>query len=257
MKIDLPYNLSFIQQHFSNHHKYLVKLGGFKDGAYVADYFSLKESKILISGGVGSNVRFESDFFDINKQVNIVLVDLTVSVVRMIARGFYHFIKKGQSGYRSLSEVLNYLFFIRQGRLIKKYLGNLFTINDILFKVNRQLDIRSIFIKLDIEGAEYDLLQNITDLKKNITGVCIEFHDLHKIENIEKLKKLLAEHEFLIVHISVNEVCLTNGNYPSVLDISLAPNDQVSSFSEEENYYEELYLQASNTLDHELIYLKR
>lgn len=257
MKIDLPYNLSFIQQHFSNHHKYLVKLGGFKDGAYVANYFSLMESKILICGGVGSNVRFESDFFDINQQVNIVLVDPTVSVVRMIARGFYHFIKKGQSGYRSLSEVLNYLFLIRQGKLIKKYLGNLFTINDILFKVNRQLDDRSIFIKLDIEGAEYDLLQNIIDLKKKITGVSIEFHDLHDFKNIEKLKKFLDELEFSIVHISVNEVCLTNGNYPSVLEISLAPNDQLCPSSEEEKYYEEMYLQASNTLDHELVYLKR
>jgi len=108
MKIQVPENLGFINKHLASNHPYLVKLGGFKDGGYVADYFALIKSKLLVSGGVGSNVRFESDFYDVNQQVNIVLVDPTVSVVRMIVRGFYHFVKKGQSGFRSLSEVMNY-----------------------------------------------------------------------------------------------------------------------------------------------------
>jgi len=256
MKIEIPENLSFIKHYFSAHHQYLVKLGGFKDGGYVADYFSLMQSKLLISGGVGSNVRFESDFFDVNQRLHIILVDPTVSVLRMIVRGFYHFIKKGQSGFRSLSEVLNYLFLVRHAQLIKKYLGNSFSINDILAQVNLGTSEKSVFIKLDIEGAEYDLLQDIIDVKEKLTGVCIEFHDLHDSENRKKLAQFLADLHFSIVHISVNEVCLTDGNYPSVLEISLASVEEKKQKDHGGNF-DELYLQSSNTFDNELIYLKR
>lgn len=256
MKIEIPQNLSFIKQHFSTQHKYLVKLGGFKDGGYVADYFSLMQSKILISGGVGSNVRFESDCYDVNQDLRVILVDPTVSIVRMIVRGFYHFIKKGESGYRSLSEVLNYLFFIRRAKLIKKYLGNSFLINDILSEVDFNISGNTIFVKLDIEGAEYDLLKNIVQLKNNLSGVCIEFHDLHKSTNRDKLASFLSDLNFLIVHISVNEVCLTEGNYPSVLEISLAYSEQSIQLKHDDRL-NELYLQSSNANNHELVYLAR
>jgi hypothetical protein len=260
IKIEIPQNLSFIKQHFSTDYKYLVKLGGFKDGGYVADYFSLIQSRILISGGVGSNVRFESDFYDINQSLNIVLVDPTVSVFRMFVRGFYHFTKKGQSGFRSLSEVLNYLFLVRQSKLIKKYLGSSYSIHNVLsienIQFNGKSNGKSVFIKLDIEGAEYDLLQGIINLKEQLTGVCIEFHDLNHLDNREKLASFLTELNFSIVHISVNEVCLTEGDYPSVLEISLAPAEQKEQFITVADL-DEMYLQASNTLDHELVYLKR
>lgn len=255
MKIEIPKNLIFIKQHFFTDHKYLVKLGGFKDGGYVADYFSLIKSRILISGGVGSNVRFESDCYDVNQELQIILVDPTVSILRMIVRAIYHFIKKGQSGFRSLSEVLNYLFLVRQSKLIKKFLGSEYTINDILKTQRVQPKGKCIFVKLDIEGAEYDLLSDIINVKEKLTGVCIEFHDLHYQENRDKLASFLAELRFLIVHVSVNEVCLTEGNYPSVLEISLVPSDEKEELKAGANL-DELYLQASNTLDHGLVYLK-
>jgi hypothetical protein len=256
MKIQIPENLSFIKKHFSGPNQYLVKLGGFKDGGYVADYFSLIRSKVLISGGVGSNVRFESDFYDINQSVKIVLVDPTVSVIRMIIRGFYHFMKKGQSGFRSLSEVMNYFFLIQYSKLIKKYLGSNFGIQEILSGMNLNTTERNIFVKLDIEGAEYDLLDNIIALKENLTGVCIEFHDLHQEQNRVNLQQFLEQLQFTIVHVSVNEVCVTGNNYPSVLEISLAPKTTIANASDQQTP-DELYLQASNTFDNELIYFIR
>jgi len=256
MKIQIPENLSFIKKHFSGPNQYLVKLGGFKDGGYVADYFSLIKSKVLISGGVGSNVRFESDFYDINQSIKIVLVDPTVSVIRMIVRGFYHFAKKGQSGFRSLSEVMNYFFLIQYAKLIKKYLGTSFGVNEVLAEMKLNLSETDVFIKLDIEGAEYDLLNNIVQIKQNLTGVCIEFHDLHHAGNRDKLMNFLEDLNFFIVHVSVNEVCVTNSSYPSVLEISLVPRTTVGENGQKLEA-DELYLQASNTLDHELIYMQR
>ena len=62
-------------------------------------------SQIFISGGVGSDVRFESDFYEINHDVKVVLIDLNVSVAKMFFRPFYLFLKPNESGFRSLSEV--------------------------------------------------------------------------------------------------------------------------------------------------------
>ena len=122
--------------------------------------------------------------------------------------------------------------------------------------MNIETSEKSVFIKLDIESAEYDLLQNIVDLKENLSGVCIEFHDLHCSANRDKLASFLADLQFSIVHISVNEVCLTEGNYPSVLEISLAPAEQSMRLNHDDSV-DELYLQSSNAIDHELVYLAR
>ena len=112
MFLEYPSELSFIKQYLTdNNPNFSSKLGGYKDGSYVADYRSIFMSQFLFSGGVGSNVRFESDFYEINKELKVVLIDPTVSVTRMFIRAFYHFLKPQESGFRSLSEVLNYLYF--------------------------------------------------------------------------------------------------------------------------------------------------
>jgi hypothetical protein len=188
MFLECPSELSFIKKYLTDYNSYfLSKLGGFKDGGYVADYRSILMSQFLFSGGVGSNVRFESDFYEINKDLKVVLIDPTVSVTRMFLRSFYHFLKPHESGFRSLSEVLNYLYFKSKNTLIRKFLSESFGINN-LFKDFNILKMKSIFLKLDIEGYEYHLLEDIVNKKNYFTGVCIEFHDLHEEQNRIKLK---------------------------------------------------------------------
>ena len=250
MKIKLPIELEFIKNKYNSANNYQVKLGGFKDGGYVTDYRSVLRSKLLISGGVGSNVRFESDFHDINNKLKVILIDPTVSIVRMFLRACFHFIKKNESGFRSLSEVFNYLYFIKKSRLIKKYLNNDFNIENLLENYN---ELNTVFLKLDIEGFEYSILESILKYKKYFTGLCIEFHSLNIPENCSKLESFLIELDFEILNISVNEVCLTDNNYPSVLEISFIPKS-VANWPLDFN--EAYYLQNSNALNNEMIVLE-
>jgi hypothetical protein len=250
VKIDIPKELEFLREYFTEDNIYQVKLGGFKDGGYVSDYRSILNSDILISGGVGSNVRFESDFYEINNKLKVILIDPTVSILRMFVRSFYHFTRKEQSGFRSLSEVFNYLYFKNKSTLIKKYLNTDFNISSLLNKFSCKKN--SVFLKLDIEGFEFELLDNIILNKQYFTGVCIEFHNLEIFENYSKLNSFVKALEFQILNISVNEVCLNKDGFPSVLEISFLPK---SDNNWPKSFNKEYYLQNSNALNTEMVIL--
>ena len=257
-RLEIPPSLQFLKEYWEAHRRWLVKLGGFKDGSYVADYYAVIQSKYLVSGGVGSNVRFESDFRDLQPNVHMVLVDPTVSVLRMIARGLYHFGRRQQSGYRSLSEVLNYLYLRKHFSLIPKYLGQHFLISGLAQNMGAEITAKQIFLKLDIEGAEYALLDDIVSIKEGLTGLCIEFHDLDLPSHREQLHRFLALLQFDLIHVSVNEVCLNPGGFPSILELSLAPpaQEQVHGGALTANTdIHERYLQSANALDGETYYL--
>ena len=84
-------------------------------------------------------------------------------------------------------------------------------------------DKKNIFLKIDIEGHEYNILNDIIDLKNKLNGIVIEFHDvsknINKISNfIEKLKS-----DLYLVHI--------HGNNYSVKEINKNPEAIELTFS--------------------------
>jgi len=247
MKINIPNSLSFVKEFFKADSKYLAKLGGFTDGSYIVDYRSVLLSNYLISGGVGSNVRFESDFKLINKDVKLVFIDPTTSKIRMFIRAIYHFFKKGQSGYYSLSEFFNYLQINNHATNIYKYLGKQYTIDSVCDDL--QIAGR-FFLKLDIEGFEYDLLDSIVTKKDKIEGICIEFHDLSKSDNARLLEKFVRQLDFSIVNLSVNELSMNDFGQPDIIEISFVPKVEVSW---PKKYDESYYLQNCNLLSGEAI----
>lgn len=247
MKIDIPNSLIFVKEFFKADSKFLAKLGGYTDGSYVVDYRSVLLSNCLISGGVGSNVRFESDFKLINKEVKLVFIDPTTSKIRMFIRAIYHFFKKGQSGYYSLSEFFNYLRIKNHATSIYKYLGKQYTIKSVCDDL--QLAGR-FFLKLDIEGFEYELLDSIVNQKEKIEGICIEFHDLSKLDNIRLLEKFVRQLDFSIVSLSVNELSLNDFGQPDIIEISFIPKIKVSW---PKKYDESYYLQNCNLFNGEVV----
>lgn len=248
MKINYPENLVFLKEFNSQNTDFKVKLGGYKDGGYALDYRAVVNSNFLISGGVGSNVRFESDFYDINQNCKIILIDPTTSLLRMIFRGIYHFFRKNQSGFRSLSDVLNYIFLKKKSLLIKKYLGYSFNLNDIIKSYIDSNSVSSVFLKLDIEGSEYELLPSIIENKSIFSSICIEFHGLDKDSNVDALKLFIKNLNYDIIHISINELSLSENSVPSILEISFAPKNCFTTFVLSK------FLQNSNTFSNELYF---
>jgi len=82
-----------------------------------------------------------------------------------------------------IKNFFNFFFFIKKVKFKKKKI-----INGDILKV--QNNINNLFFKIDIEGSEYKVLDELIEIKNKITGIVIEFHDfdlhLSKIENFIK-----------------------------------------------------------------------
>ena len=79
---------------------------------------------------------------------------------------------------------------------------------------------KDIFLKIDIEGSEYRILNDILDIEKNLIGMIIEFHDvdlhLERIENFIKHLKYLK-----LIHIHPNNYGVINSeNIPALLELT-------------------------------------
>ncbi len=46
------------------------------------------------------------------------------------------------------------------------------------------------FLKMDIEGAEYDVIQNIVEKKINIKSICLEFHYSNNLSDFKNVKRI-------------------------------------------------------------------
>lgn len=211
----------------------LARIGGYRDGGYVLPYKVILNAKNLISGGVGSNARFEADCLDINPLLDITLIDKSYSPIRVILRLIYHFFQKREKGLISLVEAASTFRVLKNSKLIKKFLDDSFSLNQIF---NNTKVIESI-VKLDIEGSEYSQLSSILEHEKSIIGLCIEFHDLDQHHNLLKLKKFIEETSFELIFVSINEASFENG-VPSCLELSFSRKESVQAIDNS-------YLQAS------------
>ena len=77
-----------------------------------------------------------------------------------------------------------------------------------------------VFLKIDIEGDEYEILNDIKKSSEKIIFLVIEFHDLHK--NIHKIKKFLKGLDLKIIHIHANNYGgIDDYGNPKVIELSL------------------------------------
>jgi len=195
----------------------LIRLGCKKDGGYLI-VKSLLKSEILISFGVGNDWSFEKDFIKRNKNLKVFMYDYTISTTHII----YVFIKK------FLFKIL--LFkkkFDHELKVIKKEIKNVKEYNKFIKKYNIKffkkkitnknffhfikvenilsiLKNKKIFLKCDIEGYEYNIINELLNYQNSFSGLCIEFHKIKENysifkKNINKLNK-----KFYIIHIHAN-----------------------------------------------------
>jgi hypothetical protein len=83
-----------------------------------------------------------------------------------------------------------------------------------------------VFLKMDIEGGEYQLLPEVVALAEQnrdyFSGLCIEFHDISRRESEFHQLVQRLQTEFSIVHVHVNNCASVDGDFPTVLEISFA-----------------------------------
>jgi hypothetical protein len=186
----------------------LVRLGKNNDGGYLVEKDSLLNSESLISFGINLDWSFEKDFFKL-KERPIHCYDHTIkySFFKKFSRNsFLKFFNKKYYSISGLKEIFSNIklykdykkFFSGKVVHFESAIGlgkNLVDMSTVFNRVN----CNKIFLKIDIEGSEYRVLDDLIRYQDKITGLVIEFHnvDLHMSRILDFIRKL----DLTIVHI--------------------------------------------------------
>jgi len=196
----------------------LERHGNLGDGGYVVSKESLEKSDILLGYGIADDNVFE-DNFSLKYQRPSYGFDCGIENIRSKSE-LFHFkpicIANADSLYKTQKNSQNILSFREQ---VEKFgLGN-----------------KRIFIKMDIEGAEYEAMQQILEYSDQLTGIALELHIWNESmvkDAIDLLERI--NEQFYLIHIHGNNYAKyiissdnIKGRMPSILELSFINKNMV------------------------------
>ena len=209
----------------------LIRIGSDNDGGYLISEKDVDNSEILISLGISEDWSFEEDFLKM-KNIELLAFDGTIS-----EKKFLLFIK---SRLRQIYRINNFLSAVKLYLSYKKFFegkrkhfeknvssGVKNNPNFITMKEIFQLTpLNNIFLKIDIEGWEYRILEDILDNQERLSCLVIEFHDcdLH----LDRIKNFIKTFSLNLIHIHANNYSeiSTKDNLPLVMELTFSKNSE-------------------------------
>lgn len=194
----------------------LIRIGRDFDGGYLVDEHDLDKTRILISLGINEDWSFEKQF-TARRRIPVHAYDATLNI-KYLVRRLWRSILRLNPIYiiRSLSALLDYpIFFSGKNKHTSQYVGlstaGYTTLTAIIEEATKITNIdNGIFVKIDIEGWEYRLLDEVIAIADKMTGLAIELHDVDL--HIDKLEKFIEKFPLKLVHLHVNNYSPINSN---------------------------------------------
>jgi hypothetical protein len=146
----------------------LVRLGKDYDGGYLVNYSDVIATTRLLSLGIGPDNSYEVDFF----RLNPCQID----------------------AYDEQAKV-DESFFIDGKRLHKQ---------NVTGSIESILKGSNVFLKCDIEGDEYGLLDSLIANTQRFTGMVIEFHDVNQPDKFDQIANFIGKVDQKLVHVHAN-----------------------------------------------------
>lgn len=183
----------------------LIRLGRDHDGGYILSAEDVTRSDILISLGINEDWSFEEAFVALN-DVPIAAYDGSVSE-EVFSRQFRYSLLPIPIPWKALDRW--HLrrrfrgFFQGRRRHHPLFVGSVTHANFIsMADVFAATPSQRIFLKIDVEGEEYRLLDTILENQHRLTGLVIEFHtcDLH----IDRIERFATRLSMPLVHLHAN-----------------------------------------------------
>jgi len=213
----------------------LIRVGSIDDGGYVVHFNAVKKTTKLISFGISDNWDFERNFIKVSS-AKIYAYDYSIDNIFWknkfkvdLIKFFQLKIFKLKKLYKMI-QYLDFLYFFKfkkDNHFFLKKIGNdkdSIQFGDVIKYVYQHND--KLFLKVDIEGFEYEIINEIIYHKEKLVGIVIEFHktteNLMKIINfIEKLKPNLQ-----LIHIHANNYSVKKKNqFPEAIELSFTKTD--------------------------------
>ena len=215
----------------------LVRLGKNFDGGYIVEKNSINDSEILLSFGLSDDWTFEEAYSSLGEK-KIYCYDYSVNTrfwfVRFIKsllnilllrdplinfQKLFNYIKN--KSFFNSKKNFHYKNFISPNSMKKNLFNNNvhISLNDIVKKIEKNF-----FLKIDIEGSEYRILNEILENSSKINGLVIEFHDFDLHYN--SIQNFINKFELELIHIHVNNYGTINKDgLPSVVELSFASSN--------------------------------
>ena len=194
----------------------LERIGGNNDGGYIIDGKNILNSDVLIGLGMSDDWSFEENFNSLNS-VPTYIYDETVSLNKFLKKCAKYIIRinKPKIFIHWFKTVLSYIKFFKGDKFhLKKLVGidlypNYLSLNNILNKLKIE-NFSHVFLKIDIEGWEYRLLDDLILHAGIIEGLAIEFHDadLH----LNRIENFITKFPLSLVHTHINNYSPLNTN---------------------------------------------
>lgn len=194
----------------------LKRVGGNNDGGYVIDKINISNADALVGLGMSDDWSFEENFNSLNS-VPTYIYDETVSLKKFLKKCSKYIIRinKPKIFIHWFKTVLSYIKFFKGDKFhLKKLVGidlspNYLSLNTILNKLKIE-KFSHVFLKIDIEGWEYRLLDDLILHAGIIEGLAIEFHDadLH----LNRIENFITKFPLSLVHTHINNYSPLNTN---------------------------------------------
>jgi hypothetical protein len=250
VNIKVPKSLQFLKPFECEDY---VRLGGDGDGGYIVPKFIIEMTDNLLSLGMSYEWTFDMHFQKLKPGLRVHGYDHTVSV-KMLVKIVYRLFKtlckapnieKVGSLYEQLLIFKNYIWFwVLKNRHYKQRIifppahSYDVTLHQAIKRIQKNSS-KGLFIKMDIEGSEYGLIDCLVEYAGVISGLVIEFHDIHTNRQgfISAVKQL--QQEFAIVHLHGNNMEQPDeSGFLKVIEISWVRKDVLPSA----NYRDTVYL---------------
>lgn len=202
----------------------LFRMGGDNDGGYLVETKSIEQTATLISMGIGKNWRFEEDFIT-HKAVDVYAYDHTVRGLfwpKFFIRSFLavligqfrapYIAVKTYKEFKSFFKDKALLFYEQIGAQEKGYTN--------LRKTIERVEVKPIFLKIDIEGFEYEIIDEIHSNSDLLSGLVIEFHQIS--QHIDEIKNFINDLDLELVHIHPNNNRTDGQGNPRAIEMTFA-----------------------------------
>ena len=204
----------------------LIRVGSDHDGGYLVDPKSIEQSNALIALGVGRNWSFEKDFLE-RKSVRIHAYDYSIGlgywIKHFLKRVLAVLIGRFSAPFDAVKLFLEFkIFFKDSAVLYLEKVGTAPGCDTNLKKALDKLDRAPLFLKVDIEGYEYQILEEIIRSKDDLTGLVIEFHSVS--DNIEQIEDFINKIGITLIHIHPNNNRLDEEGDPKAIELTFSKN---------------------------------
>lgn len=217
----------------------LIRVGAINDGGYVIPKHLVHDVDVLVSMGIEEDWSFDREFSERNPRIRIHAYDHTISR-NSFRRGVLLAAAGMCAGRRPPSEVL------RRMKLLRSY-GSFFSGANTHYqqRVYNRVDLSSdvtlaqifarcqseaVFLKIDIEGSEYRIVNGLIEYADRIAGMVIEFHDTEPFRSIFSAAIVALLEKFEIVHVHANNFMgVASDGVPEALEVTFEKKGKGSS----------------------------